>query len=249
MNYDKNLLYGRLKILEEVDKDKYGKRMVKTICTCGSNKIQIKDLYSILVGKNKSCGCLQKEIGYIQSQKNRKQNIYNLTKEYGIGYTFKGEEFYFDLEDYDKIKNICWYKTHNGYIKSNVAKTTLHRLVMDNIKDKTIDLDHINGKKHDNRKFNLRIVNRSQNNMNSKPKSKIGTKGIHWLNNCNKWQVRLTVYKNTINYYCDSILEAINIRISLEKEYFREYRYAWENEIDINKLIEYENKLKNNKEE
>lgn len=144
MNYDKNLLYGRLKILEEVDKDKYGKRMVKTICTCDSNKIQIKDLYSIWVGKNKSCGCLQKEIGYIQSQKNRKQNIYDLTKEYGIGYTFKGEEFYFDLEDYDKIKNI---------------------------------------------------------------------------------------------------------RISLEKEYFREYRYAWENEIDINKLIEYENKLKNNKEE
>lgn len=33
-------------------------------------------------------------------------NTYDLSGEYGIGYTTKGEEFWFDLEDYDKIKSI-----------------------------------------------------------------------------------------------------------------------------------------------
>ena len=37
------------------------------------------------------------------------QNVYDLSGEYGIGYTLKGEEFYFDLEDYDKIKDYCWH--------------------------------------------------------------------------------------------------------------------------------------------
>lgn len=30
-------------------------------------------------------------------------NKYDLSGEYGIGYTSKGEEFYFDLEDYKKM--------------------------------------------------------------------------------------------------------------------------------------------------
>ena len=37
----------------------------------------------------------------------KKYNTYDLSGEYGIGYTSKGEEFYFDLDDYDKIKDYC----------------------------------------------------------------------------------------------------------------------------------------------
>lgn len=35
-----------------------------------------------------------------------KTNTYDLTGEYGIGYTSSGDEFWFDLEDYDKIKKL-----------------------------------------------------------------------------------------------------------------------------------------------
>ena len=38
----------------------------------------------------------------------RKENIYDLSGEFGIGYcTNTGSPFYFDLEDYNKIKNYC----------------------------------------------------------------------------------------------------------------------------------------------
>ncbi|WP_368488451.1 hypothetical protein [Clostridium sp. BJN0013] len=37
-----------------------------------------------------------------------KYNTYDLTGEYGIGYDAKGNIFYFDLEDYDRIKDFYW---------------------------------------------------------------------------------------------------------------------------------------------
>ena len=52
----------------------------------------------------------------------KQYNNYDLSGEYGIGYLFNGEEFYFGLEDYDKIKNYCWYKDSGGYIRTNAHK-------------------------------------------------------------------------------------------------------------------------------
>ena len=106
----------------------------------------------------KSCGCFWK-------------NTYDLSGEYGIGYTNKGEEFYFDLEDYDKIKDYTWYINNKGYVFSGKDEILMHRLVT-NCPDNLIP-DHIHGEKSttDNRKSNLRIVNRSQNSMNVKIQS------------------------------------------------------------------------------
>ena len=43
------------------------------------------------------------------SKCNKKYNKYDLSGEYGIGWTSNtNQEFYFDLEDYDKIKDYCW---------------------------------------------------------------------------------------------------------------------------------------------
>ena len=35
-------------------------------------------------------------------------HIYDLTGDYGIGYTKEGDEFWFDKEDYEKIKKYIW---------------------------------------------------------------------------------------------------------------------------------------------
>ena len=83
-----------------------------------------------------------------------KNNTYDLSGEYGIGYTSKGEEFYFDLEDYDLIKDYCWRTDRNGYIVSNEPNInrsiiSMHRLVFSNIEqlNKKQQVDHKNHKK------------------------------------------------------------------------------------------------------
>ena len=64
-------------------------------------------------------------------KKFKKYNTYDLSGEYGIGYTSKGEEFWFDLNDYNKIKDYCWYYNSNGYLCSqnaNCKHIYFHRL-------------------------------------------------------------------------------------------------------------------------
>ena len=73
-------------------------------CDCGNEKVLRKDTFYYPYNKVKSCGCLK-----IDKLKIGKKNEYNLLGDYGIGYTSKGEAFYFDLEDYNKIKNYCWF--------------------------------------------------------------------------------------------------------------------------------------------
>ena len=141
-------------------------------CDCG-NEIIIRGS-SLTRSKNatKSCGCLQKEI---VSQYTKKYNTYDLTGEYGIGYTSTGEEFYFDLEDYNLIKDYCWYIDNDGYLRTNLYDghnkrkvILMHSLIMNTIDNPLNMPDHIHGKntRHDNRKSNLRIANKTQNNIN-----------------------------------------------------------------------------------
>lgn len=70
-------------------------------CECG-NELNVRgnDLKN---GTTSSCGCLKRDIHI-------KPNKYDLSGEYGIGYNASdNREFYFDLEDYDKIKDRAWH--------------------------------------------------------------------------------------------------------------------------------------------
>lgn len=113
----------------------------------------------------------------------KKFNKYDLTSfDYGIGITSNGDEFIFDKEDYEKIKDICWYKDTTGYYRgqypNSIRKASLHRIIMN--ANNTDTIDHINHNLNDNRKSNLRICTRSQNSKNSmkKKSNKSGCPGV-----------------------------------------------------------------------
>ena len=62
--------------------------MCKCKCDCGNYKNI--NYYSLVHNLTKSCGCLHNEI---IKECNKKYNKYDLSGDFGIGYTFKGEEF------------------------------------------------------------------------------------------------------------------------------------------------------------
>ena len=100
-----------------------------------------------------------------------------------------------------------------------------------NINDFDIQIDHINHLRNDNRKSQLRLVNNSQNKMNTKiPKSnKSGVKGVIWHKRDNIWESHITI--NKIQIYLgryDDFNEAVKARKQAEEKYFKNYNYKGE---------------------
>lgn len=206
--------------------------MWRCMCSCGkeftTRALQLKN------GESQSCGHLQKEIVSKIAKKRKSHNEYDLTGNYGIGYTSKGEAFYFDLEDYDEIKDYHWYINKNGYLisrKSGKDKAVLfHRIVMNALSDdwKEIQIDHIHGEqsKNDNRKSNLRIATASQNGMNKKilPTNNSGVTGVFWHKKREKWIAYITVdgERKHLGYFND-IEDAKQARFQAEQKYFKDF--------------------------
>lgn len=95
---------------------------------------------------------------------------------------------YTDLEDFDILKEYCWFphKDKNTYyaittIMDGEKQTSLsvHKLLMKPNKNKMVD--HIDRNGLNNRKNNLRIVNNSENQRNSRvyKNNKFGVSGVH----------------------------------------------------------------------
>lgn len=226
MGTAKNLLnqkFERLTVIEDCGSNKHKQKIWRCHCKCGSEIIATSS--SLLSGNTKSCGCLQREIARSQL---RKYNTYDLSGEYGVGYTSNtNHKFYFDLEDYEKIKNYCWCECQ-GYIETKINNSSirLHRLLFE-VSDKEV-IDHINHDTLDNRKYNLRIATVSQNGMNQKlsTRNTSGEKGVSWHKRDKCWRAFITVNKKYIHLGSFNTKdEAILARRKAEEKYFGEYSY------------------------
>lgn len=156
----------------------------------------------------------------------RKQNIYTTQDDCIVGYTNKNEPFLVDIEDYDKVKNFCWYKNNKGYLASHYSggkPVLLHRLIMDASVNELVD--HISHDTADNRKSNLRLCSRSQNGMNRM------AKGYTWDKRDNKWRARITVGGRNFDLgYFPTEADAKSARDAAAQKYFGEFAYKEQNE-------------------
>ena len=168
----------------------------------------------------------------IMTQRYENQNKYSLNGEYGVGYTLNtNEPFYFDLEDYDKIKNYRWMsKRRNNrkdyYIEhrfNSNSRPYLHNLIMNNIDKKNI-IDHKNLIKYDCQKENLRISTNRQNAMNKNKQSNnsSGIIGVNYFSRDNIWVARINIDRNKrISIYRGKEKEeAIKARLQAELKYY-----------------------------
>ena len=153
--------FGRLTVLEREFND--NSRGTKWWCKCECGNKVLVSRHSLVLGLTKSCGCYQKEKSRENGKRNKKYNTYDLSGDFGKGYTSKGEEFWFDKKDYDKIKDYCWYfDKKTGYLFAQLPDTrkrvSLHRLVMGFPKGKMVGhITHEAFNRYDNRKCNLKI--------------------------------------------------------------------------------------------
>lgn len=121
-----------------------------------------------------------------------------------------------DDEDYEFLNKFKW--SISGSNGSNYAATyykgkhfRLHRIILN--APKNLVVDHINHDKLDNRKSNLRICSRTQNNWNTKKNinNKSGFKGVYFNKENKKWRVAITMNGERIHvgYFLDKIEAAM----------------------------------------
>jgi len=230
-------MYGRLKIISLPYKNNKGRWIVDCECQCENKTLRTVRIDSLISGSTKGCGCVLKEQAAINGHNTHKVNLYDITQEYGVGYTSNKNEhgedfFYFDLEDYDKIKDYCWCFDKDGYLMTMIKQKNvkMHRLIMNCPKD--LEVDHIghredgSGTENDNRKANLRICEHYKNCSNRlSGKNTSGVIGVNW-SSTNKWKSSISVNRNTITLgYFENFEDAVKARKEAEEKYFGEYSY------------------------
>lgn len=237
--------FGRLLVVDRADDKidpKSGKHKTCWVCNCDCGTTGYITVGTALTsGATQSCGCLHREVAKAnfhkegQDHPSKKYNKYDLSGDYGIGYTTKGEEFYFDLEDYEKIKDVCWYINSRGYVVGHIVgdkAVKMHRLIMKDKLEDGLIIDHINADhKTDNRKENLRAIPQNKNTLNRRRSSlnKSGKSGVWFDKSSNNWiaYIRVNNKQHFLGRYTNKE-DAIEARLKGEEEYFGEYQYIGE---------------------
>ena len=190
-------VFGRLTVIKQTEDyiQPNGKHLAMWLCKCQCGKENFPVLgCSLKIGSTQSCGCLARE--KLELGRKKHLNKYDLSGEYGVGWTSNtNNEFYFDLEDYDKIKDYYWYENDQGYVMTRIngKKIRMHRLILNPPDDLVVD--HIFHNTLDNRKEFMRICTKQQNIFNSRIRktNKSGKTGVFFHEGIQKWRALITV--------------------------------------------------------
>lgn len=227
-------VFTRLRVIKQTDDyiSSSGAKLARweCECLCGNPDHVFATGKALKAGEKTSCGCLTRELRIVNE---KEYNKYDLTGEYGVGWTFNtNKEFYFDIEDYDKIKDNCWYEHVNkdGY---RSLQTNMH---VDGSKNrKTVKMhwllvgkhyDHKDRNPLNNRRDNLRPATAQENarNHNKQKNNSSGVTGVCWSKSNQVWRATIVIDKKKI--YLGSSVDkekAIKIRLQAEAKYFKEF--------------------------
>ena len=89
--------FGKLAVVKKADDyvSAKGYHEIQWLCICDCGKETIVRGSSLRKGNTSSCGCIHKMFVSNLGKENKKYNEYDLNGKFGIGFTTKGEEFYF----------------------------------------------------------------------------------------------------------------------------------------------------------
>lgn len=147
-----------------------------------------------------------------------------------------------DDDDYERVSQFKW-SFIGGYAKRAFVREEgvrrlypLHRFIMGIPPESSFMVDHINFDRLDNRKENLRVCTKGQNNYNHGPKDRLGKatskyKGVSYKKDTvNKWRARIGINGNEIvlGYFPTEVEAAVAYNEAAVK-YFGDF--AWLNKI------------------
>ena len=157
--------------------------------------------------------------------KNRRNISFEQPEDYKLIPLTQGKFAKVDNEDFDKVKNINWAFS-KGYAY-NTLIGHMHRLIMNAPDDMLVDHKEIE-ETLDNRRSNLRLATRAQNQHNQRPQSKSSSKykGVGWHKPRNKWSgfIGYKGKKYHLGYFEDEI-ECAKVRDKKALELHGEFAY------------------------
>jgi hypothetical protein len=201
--------FGNLIVIKFDHKD--GNRYFwKCKCSCGNEAVVMRE--NLTSGRTKSC----------------RRNSYFQENDYMVGKTHTGKTFIFDIYDYDDIKKHTWSVDSKDYPRTSILnkRIAIHTILIN--PDRNQFVDHINHNPLDNRRQNLRLCTRQQNNFNTiKRHSCISEyKGVTWCKTTNRWRAQISLNKKSINLgRFDNEIEAAKAYNTKAKELFGEFAY------------------------
>ena len=203
-------------------------------CSCGNQNLKSVLGRSLRFGDSLSCGCLHRETAAKNGALTKKKTIWleNIFEDkngkYRIGLAHNtGNEFYVDVEDFDKVKEYCWTES--------VSNMGLHFPVT-TINNKTISMhqflgcknwDHADRNEMNNRRYNLRqcTVQENRRNKSTQKNNTSGISGVSWRKDRQVWRAYITVEtgKQTNLGYFKNKEDAIASRLQAEADYYGEF--------------------------
>lgn len=234
-----NMVLGRLTVISRADDtiDTKGYKHDNWLCkcTCGTIKVVRGKALRTSSHPTRSCGCLQREkVSELARRTLKKYNTYSdkmsdENGEYYIGYCSNtGREFFVDAKDFETIKEYCWREHH-----PSVGFSTLVAHNPETKKDiKMHQLlgmkygDHIDRNELNNRRYNLRGCNFSQNAQNRSMQSNnsTGIAGVTLIKETGFWEARIGLANGEkIRKHFKNFNDAVVYRLQMEKEHYGEF--------------------------